>query len=567
MGARARQWSAGLVVAAAVWTAVAASAVAAPELELVSRADGPQGAKGDRDSSGSRIAADGRSVVFVSGARNLSPDDDDERLDVYVRNLRTHRTTLVSRASGVSGPKAELDAFDPDISADGHIVTFVSAADGLVADDQDGAPDVFARDLATNMTTLVSRSDGADGANGAAPAVEAAVSGDGRLVAFHGEGLDSTRPGSDQIFVRDRISGGLTTLSDGNADGNALGASFEPDISADGRRVAWEAMTNGPEDPPESRIFVHDLATGDTETASPAGWYARLASLSADGSRVAYTAGEPIGASCCAAYVHDTGAPPEETTLVSRLSGADGAPAFDFFGRGSPYAEIAPSGDAVLFSTPGFLIDRFEASYYDVFVRDLRALTTTLISGHTVMTDPWPPEVWAEGRATLGSLSADRRLAAFSSSAPDLLPADPDILEDVYVRRLAPRNHAPDCSALRVAPRRIRYATRRMVRVRVRGALDTDGDAVTLTVQGIRQDEPVGRSAPDAKLSPSPGAPARVRAERRRRGDGRVYRLAVHAADPAGAACDGTVRVDVPRRPWHRHAVDSAPPSYDSTAG
>jgi hypothetical protein len=92
------------------------------------------------------------------------------------------------------------------------------------------------------------------------------------------------------------------------------------------------------------------------------------------------------------------------------------------------------------------------------------------------------------------------------------------------------------------------------------GATDPDGDAVTITITGVTQDEPVGRR-PDAR----PGAGSHqveLRAQRRPRGDGRVYRIAFTASDDADE-CSGVVTVEV-RRHKKQPAVDSAPPSYDS---
>ena len=51
---------------------------------------------------------------------------------------------------------------------------------------------------------------------------------------------------------------------------------------------------------------------------------------------------------------------------------------------------------------------------------------------------------------------------------------------------------------------------------------------------------------PDAILSDD-GSVLRLRAENRRRGDGRVYRIAFTASDGRGGACSGTASVEVPR--------------------
>jgi hypothetical protein len=107
----------------------------------------------------------------------------------------------------------------------------------------------------------------------------------------------------------------------------------------------------------------------------------------------------------------------------------------------------------------------------------------------------------------------------------------------------------------------------RLVAVTLDGATDADGDPVTITVDGVTQDEPVeGRgdsTSPDA-IDDGDGQ-LRVRAERDPRGDGRVYRIAFTADDGHGDSCSGTATVSVPRKK-RKPAVDSAPPSYDSLA-
>jgi hypothetical protein len=100
----------------------------------------------------------------------------------------------------------------------------------------------------------------------------------------------------------------------------------------------------------------------------------------------------------------------------------------------------------------------------------------------------------------------------------------------------------------------------------VTGGSDPDGDAVTLEVTGVTQDEPVsGRgdaTAPDARAG-SGLDDVHLRAERSLRGDGRVYHLTVQASDGRGGTCEGEATVEV-RRHKKRVAVDSAPPEFDS---
>jgi WD40-like Beta Propeller Repeat len=93
---------------------------------------------------------DGRFVAFASFASNLHPDDPDAISDVFVRDLVTNTTTLVSRAAGAAGAKGNDGSFDPALSADGRYVAFYSFTTNLDPDDTDTTADVFVRNLVAN---------------------------------------------------------------------------------------------------------------------------------------------------------------------------------------------------------------------------------------------------------------------------------------------------------------------------------------------------------------------------------------------------------------------------------
>ena len=100
------------------------------------------------------LSADGTRVAFT--ARGASEDD----TGVYVRDLVSGQTLLASRASGVSGPPAFGGSSHPSLSADGTRVAFTSDAYNLSPAKCNPARGIFVRDLTTSTTTLVSRGDG-----------------------------------------------------------------------------------------------------------------------------------------------------------------------------------------------------------------------------------------------------------------------------------------------------------------------------------------------------------------------------------------------------------------------
>jgi hypothetical protein len=126
-------------------------------------------------------------------------------------------------------------------------------------------------------------------------------------------------------------------------------------------------------------------------------------------------------------------------------------------------------------------------------------------------------------------------------------------------------NQPPDCSTVAASRPVLGTVNRRLVPLTLDGATDPDGDAVTHSIDGITQDEPVrGRgdaTSPDA--TDEGDGEVGIRAERSPHGDGRVYQIAFTVTDGRGASCSGTAAVGVPRHK-KKAAVDSAPPSYDS---
>ena len=105
------------------------------------------------------ISGNGTLAAFASFASDLVANDTNGNADVFVRNLTANSNILVSVGldgnSGRGGP-----SFNPIISADGRYVVFLSGATNLVAGDLNSAVDVFRRDLQTGTTALVSDNSG-----------------------------------------------------------------------------------------------------------------------------------------------------------------------------------------------------------------------------------------------------------------------------------------------------------------------------------------------------------------------------------------------------------------------
>ncbi len=217
------------------------------------------------------LSADGRLLVFTSRADNLVAGDTNNGDDVFVRNMVTGAIALVS--ADQDGAAAQGDSRAPAISADGRYVSFSSNAPDLADGDGNGREDVFLRDLATGRTTLVSVARG--GGRGQNRALSDArgqvsdVSAGGRLVVFESDatniaGRDRNR--RTDIFVRDtrRATTRRISLSTTNEEGG--GASYLPAITPDGRFVVFGSRANDlvAEDAIGPDVFVRDLARDTT---------------------------------------------------------------------------------------------------------------------------------------------------------------------------------------------------------------------------------------------------------------------------------------------------------------
>jgi len=199
---------------------------------------GPGGVQGNGDSYQPAISADGRYVAFASDASNLvSGDNNGLFSDVFVRDRKLHKTYLVSvTAGGVSG---NGDSADPSISPNGRWVGFDSLASDLVGTVTNAVQNSFVRDRKLRTTSLVSvGSAGAGNGESDLPVISA----NGRYVAFYSTASNLVAHdvnGVSDVFLRDRKTHRTSLLSVNSAGVQGNADSYGPSISANGRWVAF----------------------------------------------------------------------------------------------------------------------------------------------------------------------------------------------------------------------------------------------------------------------------------------------------------------------------------------
>jgi len=230
--------------------------------------------KGDDHHPFTHIRTDqvGRFVAFHSESSFLVPGDLNGQPDVFVRDLNDNSIQLVSR--NTDGDAAGGDSSFPDISSDGRYLGFHSRAGDLVNDDDNNAWDVFLLDREEDDVRLVSHTP--DGSPGDGDSFTGTVSDDGRFVAFTSWADDLTDDSAEavaRIYVADMQEDTVSLLV-GPPSGGFGAPSFVPDISADGRFVAFETLSDrlDPSDNNQSwDVYVADRAGGELSDADASG--------------------------------------------------------------------------------------------------------------------------------------------------------------------------------------------------------------------------------------------------------------------------------------------------------
>lgn len=259
------------------------------------------------------ISRDGRWVLFSSTATNLLAfqNDSNGAGDVFLRDHIGSGISLVSHASNGTNIAANAEATPIAVSGDGRWVLYESRASNVVAGiaDGNGSSDVFLFDRDNNLSSLVSKANGAaNTGNDASRAV--ALSPDGRYVLYHSyatnliAGFVNLNGNGDDVYLYDRASATsrLVSRESGSAVRGANAGATAVALSDSGDRIVFYSAagnllgtgtSNG-----QSQVFMHQVSTASTrlvshsfgsETDLPNGSALPLA-ISGDGSAVLFSA-------------------------------------------------------------------------------------------------------------------------------------------------------------------------------------------------------------------------------------------------------------------------------------
>lgn len=384
------------------------------------------------DSYAPSVSADGRYIAFYSHADDLVAGDTNGAADVFVKDLQTGAIERVS----VDSAGAEANGFSgfPVISANGRFVAFHSGADNLVGGDVNGYYDVFVHDRQTGQTEIVSiQTDGTPGSN---HSYVTDMSSDGRYVTFYSASADfagGDLQGAWEAYLYDRHTDTLELISADPGGGPSNGNSFSPSVSDDGRFVAFNSngsdlgsgSTNGVYD-----VYVRDRLSGGLELVSaPVGGgesngNSAAQSLSGNGQFVVFSSlatnlvgGDTNGANDI--FVYDIAA-----NQLARVSVASDGTQAD----GDSFEPVISDDGRFIFfhsDATNLVADDTNGSS-DIFVHDR-------LTGETQRISEAGPGVQVNGDSEGVAISADGRTVAFHSVSDDLVGGDTNAQADVFV--------------------------------------------------------------------------------------------------------------------------------------
>lgn len=237
-------------------------------LYLVSK--NSSGTIGDSQSYQPDVSNDGRYVVFASDATNLVADDDNGAADIFVYDRQENTFEIVSLQS--DGDQSNNNSYEPAISGDGRWVVFCSFASNLVGSDDNNRPDTFLYDRQQNSIRRISDASNGDDGNGDSCGLST-ISDNGQYVAFNSDAnnlVSGDTNGVRDVFLYNRGDDSLRRITAENGtQGN--GTSSTPSISGDGRYLAFQSDSNNlisGDDNNRSDIFVYDRDDNGIERVS-----------------------------------------------------------------------------------------------------------------------------------------------------------------------------------------------------------------------------------------------------------------------------------------------------------
>ncbi|MCP4166381.1 MAG: hypothetical protein GY759_10865, partial [Chloroflexi bacterium] len=221
--------------------------------KLVSR--GRSGLVANGPSGFPSVSADGQLIAFESGADDIITYDTNQNWDIFVLDQLSGNVQLVSKST--SGIQGNRTSWEPKLSADGNHVVFRSWSTNIVAGDYNSFEDIFIHDLASNSTELVSVANGGTQTN--QPSWGPSISADGRYVAFtsRADNLveydpnvwcdinpDGVKDNCADVFLRDLLTKTTKKISDAFDGRPANNEALSSSLSHNGQIIAYDSFAD-----------------------------------------------------------------------------------------------------------------------------------------------------------------------------------------------------------------------------------------------------------------------------------------------------------------------------------
>jgi len=344
---------------------------------------------GNGDSIPTGLSTNGQFALFESNASDLAPGDTNQATDIFLRDVVNGTNQLVSVST--NGGFGNGASWESSLTPDGHYAVFASAASNLVPRDTNGIQDIFVRDVWAGVTTLAS--PGATATVSPASSDSPQITPDGRYVVFRSSATGLAWPSTaviNEIYVRD-LAAGVTTLVSTNAHILFKGtpSSYNQVISDDGQYVVFESSVNNS----AGILQRYSLPTGFTDLIYTNAYapyscnHFRSVDMTPDSRYVAFAGIPQTGGTNSYLYVWDSIL--GTTTLEStNLNGT--APATSFV----DWPTLDASGRWVAFvGMAANLTTNIVDGNYHLYVKDLQAGVTTLVDAgpglsHDILTAP-----------------------------------------------------------------------------------------------------------------------------------------------------------------------------------
>lgn len=389
----------------------ASSASAAPQVQ------DRQATRGNEQSRKPLLSTDGRYLAFESFASNLVPDDTNAAGDVFVTDLELGTTQRLS--VDVDGHQVHGHSFLGALSADGRHVSFLS--EGRLTPDACACAGLkgYLYDLDTQTLSYLGFGS--------------------YIVALSGDGSTALIANTGNLTVWERPTDRRTALP-------GEYSSFDGQMSADGRRVAFTSSSRLTEDDADllEDVYAFDVTSGSLELVSapdsPVGSDAASTqpTISADGGFVVFvsrasnitvtgscTPVDPPNDLSCNPQVYVRDLDGGVTELVSAAPTGTSSDGWS----GAP--TLSADGRFVAFMSDGRALDptmrTVATNGARVFVRDRLSKTTLRAEGIIDRADPLA-SVWSDPRISPdGRLVASTRFSFVAAVTGEAAPGGIDI--------------------------------------------------------------------------------------------------------------------------------------------